>query len=98
MKPEELSVGQALVDKYGNEYVVEEIDDSKSRFNVMPVRVKCTRFLKKVPVQRGIRGQGPAMFRGIGQVFWIFESEDIAKRDYMYGPGCLTVESLKLKD
>ena len=98
MKPEELSVGQALVDKYGNEYIVEEIDDSKSIFNVMPVRVKCTKFLKKVPVQRGIGGQDAATFRGTGQAFWIFESEDIARREYMYEPDCLTVESLKLKD
>ena len=98
MKPEELSVGQALIDKYGNEYVVEEIDDSKSRFNVMPVRAKCTKFSKKVPVQRGIGGQDPAALCEAGQAFWIFESEDIAKREYMYEPGCLTVESFKLKD
>lgn len=51
MKPEGLSIGQALVDNYGNEYVVEEIDDSKSRFNVMPVRVKCTKFLRSVHIQ-----------------------------------------------
>lgn len=64
----------------------------------MPVRAKCTKFSKKVPVQRGMRGHGPVMLRGTGQVFWIFESEDIAKGEYMYEPGCLTVESLKLKD
>ena len=98
MKPEELSVGQAVVDNYGNEYVVEEIDDSKSKFNVMPVRVKCTKFLKRVPVQRGIGGQDAAMFRQAGKVFWIFESEDIAKQEFMYTPGCLTVEQLKPKN
>lgn len=98
MKPEELSVGQALVDKYGNEYVVEEIDDSKSRFNVMPVRVKCTKFLRSVPIQNGFGKYDVTKIGKIGERFWIFESEDIAKGDFMHTPGCLTVEQLKLKD
>ena len=98
MELKELSIRQELVDNYGNEYVVEEIDDSKSRFNVMPVRVKCTKFLWSVPIQNGFGKYDITKIGKIGERFWIFESEDIAKCDLMYTPGCLTVEQLRLKD
>ena len=86
MKLEDIEVGQTVVDKFGNEYVVEIVD-----YDSMPVSLRCTKFVKWVVVQKhGV------MFRYVDDCFWIYKSEKVAKKDGI--ENCITVESLKLKE
>ena len=48
MKLKDVKVGQIVVDKYGNEYIVEIADNHHSR----PVLLKCIKFLNIVRVQK----------------------------------------------
>lgn len=87
MKVEYIEAGQTVVDNFGNEYVVEIVDYDDS----MPVSLRCTKFVKWVVVQKhGV------MFRCVDDYFWIYKSENVAKKDGV--EHCITVESLKLKE
>ena len=87
MKVEDIRVGQTVVDKFGNEYVVEIVDCDDS----MPAYLRCTKFVEWVVVQKhGV------MFRYVDDCFWIYKSENVAKKDGI--ENCITVESLKLKE
>ena len=88
MKLEDIEVGQTVVDKFGNEYVVGYVDYDD---DFMPVWLRCTKFVELAVVQeRGV------MFRYVGDCFWIYKSEKVAKKDGI--ENCITVESLKLKE
>lgn len=83
MKVEDIKIGQTVVDKFGNEYVVEIVDNS-----LMPVYLRLTKFVKRVVVQKhGV------MFECVDDYFWIYKSENVAKKDGV--ENCITVESLK---
>ena len=90
MKLKEIEVGMTVVDKYSNEYVVDEIDEFDV---VMPVKLKCTNFLKNILIQK----VGDVEFGGIGQSCWVYKSNKVARKDGC-GVKCITVKSLKLKD
>ena len=86
MKLEDIEVGQTVVDKFGNEYVVLDLDSTE-----MPVYLKCTKIVKCVTVQKhGV------MFECLDDYFWIFKSIKFAKKHGI--EKCITVESLKLKE
>ena len=88
MKLKDIKVGQTVVDKFGNEYVVENVvyDD-----DLMPVWLICTKFVKCVTVQK--HGM---MFEFVGDCFWIYKSKKVAKEHNT--ENCITVKSLKLKE
>ena len=87
MKVEDIEVGQTVVDKFGNEYVVEIVDNDDS----MPVWLRCTKFVECVIVQKhGV------MFERVDDYFWIYKSENVAKKDGV--EHCITVESLNPKE
>ena len=87
MKVENIRVGQPVVDKFGNEYVVEIVDCDDS----MPVYLRCTKIVKRVVVQKhGV------MFECVDDYFWIYKSENVAKKDGV--ENCITVESLNPKE
>ena len=87
MKVEDIKVGQTVVDEFGNEYVVEIVDNDDS----MPVYLRCTKIVKHVVVQKhGV------MFECEDDHFWIYKSKEVAKKDGI--ENCITVESLKLKE
>ena len=87
MKLENIKVGQTVVDKFGNEYVVEIVDCDVW----MPVYLRCTKIVEWVIVQKhGV------MFGCVDDCFWIYKSENVAKKDGV--ENCITVESLKLKE
>ena len=86
MKVEDIKVGQTVVDKFSNEYVVEIVDNS-----LMPVLLRCTKIVKRVVVQKhGV------MFECVDNYFWIYKSKKVAKKDGV--KNCITVESLNLKE
>ena len=86
MKLEDIEVGQTVVDKFGNEYVVELVDNS-----LMPVLLRRTKIVKRVVVQKhGV------MFECVDNYFWIYKSKKVAKKDGV--KNCITVESLNLKE
>ena len=87
MKLEDIKVGQTVVDKSDNEYVVEIVDCDDS----MPVYFRCTKFVECVIVQK--RG---VMFECVDDYFWIYKSKKAAKKDGI--ENCITVKSLKLKE
>ena len=88
MKLEDIEDGQTVVDKFGNEYVVENVDYDD---DLMPVSLRCTKIVQWAVVQK--RG---VMFRCVDDCFWIYKSENVAKKDGV--ENCITVESLKLKE
>ena len=82
----DIEVGQTVVDKFGNEYVVEIVS-----YDLMPVYLRLTKFVKRVVVQK--HGM---MFEFVGDCSWIYKSKKVAKE---HGTeNCITVKSLKLKD
>ena len=86
MKLEDIEVGQTVVDKFGNEYVVEIVS-----YDLMPVYLRLTKFVKRVVVQKhGL------MFERVDDHFWIYKSKKVAKKDGI--ENCITVKSLKLKE
>ena len=86
MKLEDIEVGQTVVDKFGNEYVVEIVS-----YGWMPVYLRCTKIVEWVVVQKhGV------MFERVDDYFWIYKSKKVAKKDGI--EKCITVESLKLKE
>ena len=87
MKLEAIKVGQQVVDKFGNEYVVEIVNYD----DWMPVWLRCTKVVEWVVVQKhGVT------FRYVGDCFWIYKSGKVAKKDCV--KNCITVESLNLKE
>ena len=70
MKLEDIEVGQTVVDKFGNEYVVEIVGSDS-----MPVHLRLTKFVKRATVQR----HGVA-FDSVDDCFWIYKSEKVAKK------------------
>lgn len=89
MKLKEIEVGMAVVDKYGNEYKVVSVD---KRDNFMPVELICTKFLKRILVQKW----GDVSFEQEGESFYIYKSNKVARNDCC-DVGCITVKSLKPK-
>ena len=97
MKLKEIEVGMAVIDKHGNEYIVESVNkDGKltKKSKLMPVVLKCTKFSSNILVQH---------FGGIdielshkGQTFYIYKSKKAARNDGC-DVDCITVKSLKLK-
>ena len=86
MKVEDIKVGQTVVDEFGNEYVVKIVS-----YDWMPVYLKCTKIVKWVVVQKhGV------MFERVDDYFWIYKSENVAKKDGV--ESCITVESLNPKE
>lgn len=77
MKLKEIKVGQIVIDKLGNEYVVEKVINNIDGV-MMPVLLKCTKFVKCIGVQ-----ESDVMFDDVGQSFWIYKSKKIAKKDGM---------------
>lgn len=90
MKLKEIEVGMTVVDKYNNEYVVDEIDGFDA---VMPVKLKCVKFAKSIQVQE----VNDVEFDGIGQSCWVYKSNKVARKDGC-DIKCITVKSLKPKD
>lgn len=86
MKLEDIEVGQTVVDKFGNEYVVEIVS-----FDLMSVYLRLTKFATRVVVQKH-----GGVFRCVDDYFWIYKSKKVAKKDGI--EKCITVESLKLKE
>ena len=89
MKLKEIEIGQIVVDKFGNEYVVEQV---QRHADLMPVLLKCTKFVKSIGIQ-----ESDITFDDVDESFWIYKSKKIAKNDGMSQENCVTVKSLKLK-
>lgn len=90
MKLEEIKVGMVVVDKHGNEYIVQLVNrDGK----LMPVMLKCTKFSSNILVQR----DGDVKFSSEGQTFHIYKSKKAARNDGCKNVDVITVKSLKLK-
>lgn len=87
MKLKDIEVGQTVVDKFGNEYVVGIVDYD----DLMPVWLRCTKIVEWAVVQK--RG---VMFECVGDCSWIYKSKKAAKKDGV--KNCITVKSLKLKE
>lgn len=90
MKLEDIKVGQTVVDKFGNEYVVEIVS-----YDLIPVYLRLTKFVKRIVVQKhGL------MFERVDDCFWIYKSKKVAKKDGIENciENCITVKSLKLKE
>ena len=90
MKLKEIEIGQIVVDKFGNEYVVEKVTNNTD--SMMPVLLKCTKFVKSIGIQ-----ESDITFDDVDESFWIYKSKKIAKNDGMSQENCVTVKSLKLK-
>ena len=85
MKLADIEVGQTVVDKVGNEYVVEIVSN-----DWMPVYLRLTKFVNRVVVQKhGV------MFECVDDCLWIYKSEKVAKKDGV--ENCITVKSFKPK-
>ena len=59
---------------------------------VMPVRLKSIKILRNIAVSKF-----DVTFNCVGQVFWIYKSKKMARRDGFYEKDVITVKSLKLK-
>lgn len=88
MKLEDVKVGQIVKDEFDNEYIIEKITGDDS----MPVKLKCTKFLKPIQVQK----LGDVYFNKAGKSFYIYKSKKVVLEKGC-DTDCITVESLKLK-
>ena len=88
MKLKDIAVGMKVVDKFDNEYIVEVVNSG-----LMPVLLKCTKFVKCIGVQ-----ENDVMFDDVDKSYWIYKSKKAAKKDGMCQKHCISVKSLKLKD
>lgn len=70
MRLEDIKIGMKVVDKYDNEYKVKALTEDKR----MPVKLKCIKFVREIPVQN----LGGIKFRESGQSFYIYKSKKIA--------------------
>ena len=89
MKLKEIEVGMAVIDKHGNEYIVQSVNKGRK---LMPVVLKCTKFSSNILVQL----VGVVEFSYEGQTFYIYRSKKAARNDGC-DVDCITVKSLKLK-
>ena len=87
MKLKNAQGGQTVVDKLGNEYVVEIVDSG-----LLPLKLKCTKFVECIGVQ-----EYGVMLCAVDQSWWIYKSKKAAKKYGVQG-SCITVKSLKLKE
>ena len=99
MKLKDVKVGMIVVDKYDNEYIVTEVPETKSSGNeAMPVRLKSVEIVRSVHVsQLKFDMTLNVTFSCAGQVFWIYKSKKLAKRDGFFEEDIITVKSLKPK-
>lgn len=67
MRLEDIKMGMEVVDKYRNEYEVNKLTEDKR----MPVKLKCTKFVREISVQN----LGGIKFREVGQSFYIYKSK-----------------------
>lgn len=88
MRLEDIKMGMEVVDNYGNEYEVNALTKDKQ----MPVKLKCTKFVREIPVQN----LGGIKFREVSQSFYIYKSKKIA-RNNGNNANVVTLKSLKLK-
>lgn len=88
MRLKDIKIGMKVVDKYSNKYEVNKLTEDKR----MPVKLKCTKFVREIPVQN----LGGIKFREVGQSFYIYKSKKIA-RNNGNDANVITVKSLKLK-
>lgn len=89
MKLKDIKVAMTVVDKYGNKYIVKEVDRDD---RVMPVMLKCIKFVKSIPIQT----VGNVNTECKGESFHIYKSGKVARNDGC-DIKCITVKSLKLK-
>lgn len=89
MKLKEIEVGMAVIDKHGNEYIVQSVGKGSK---LMPVVLKCTKFSSNILVQQFCDVE----FSHEGQTFYIYKSKKAARNDGC-DVDCITVKSLKLK-
>lgn len=92
MKLKEIRIGQIVIDKLGNEYKVHDVDYNIGDDNCTPVALECIKHVKDISIFNHI------CFTTIGQVFWIYKSKKMAKKDCCKNMDVITVKSLKLKD
>lgn len=93
MKLKDIKVDMEVVDKYGNKYIVTEVDETKSSDSrMMPVRLKSVEIVRNVSVSKF-----DVTFSCAGQVYWIYKSKKRARRDGFCEEDVITVKSLKLK-
>ncbi len=99
MKLKEIEVGMAVIDKHGNEYIVQSVGKGNK---LMPVVLKCTKFSSNIFVQQfcdvefSHEGFCDVEFSHEGQTFYIYKSKKAARNDGC-DVDCITVKSLKLK-
>ena len=93
MKLKDIKVGMKVVDRYGNEYVVKQVDKLKLPNVEMPVRLKSTKILRSITASKF-----DVEFHYIGETYWIYKSKKAARRDGFHKEDIITVKSLKLKD
>nr|DAJ41880.1 MAG TPA: hypothetical protein [Ackermannviridae sp.] len=91
MKFKDVKIGQIVIDKHGNEYKVHNIEYNIGDDNCTPVALLCIKHVKDISIFNHI------CFTTIGQVFWIYKSKKMARRDGFYEEDVITVKSLKLK-
>ena len=93
MKLKDIEVGMTVIDKFDNEYEVLEITDRV----LMPIKLKCTKFVKNIPVQNLGKIFGKLEFYNVGQSFYIYKSKKVAKANGD-DDNIITIKSLKLKE
>lgn len=91
MKLKDIEIGMIVIDEYNNQYEVIDIDENEK---LMPVELRCIKFLKSVLVQT--YGNN-IKFERENVRFYIYKSQKIARKDGC-NEKCITVKSLKLKD
>lgn len=91
MKLKDIEIGMQVIDKFGNEYIVKEIDNDDIS---MPVNLECIKFIEPIFVQK----IDDIKFDGKGQIFWIYKSKKVAKKNRLKNKDIITFKSLRLKD
>lgn len=87
MKFEDARIGMEVVDRFGNEYVIIALDQSRSR---MLVRLRCIKHNKICYVDEQTR------FVSEGDEWWIVDSEEKYNEFANYDVD-ISLESIKLK-
>ena len=88
MKQKEVKIDQIVVDKYGNEYEVYDVDYTN---DILVVALKCIKHVKDIRVYNDI------YFTAVDHIFWIYKSKKAARNDGCKNMDVITVKSLKLK-
>lgn len=91
MKLEDIEIDMQVVDRYGNEYIVDRIDDTIDNRG-MPIKLECTKHV------RDIRVDDDFAFLEVGQRLWVYKSKGAAKKYLLENnTRIITVKSLKPK-